>query len=184
MSTLRVPGLRHHVHVDDEPASTGPARIVRAVPRLFIMAAAFVGMLVADGVLFWVFLVILTAAVVSVLPLVSSTRQRVDKGRGSQPKLVFPPPGGAGPSALGGDRCVLLEVVGPKKIQVVKVVREINGMRLAEAKALVDNAPSVVAVGLSDHDARRVQAMLLAAGATARVDQALQPPRDLGGGIT
>jgi len=53
--------------------------------------------------------------------------------------------------------------------RVIKVVREITRFGLADAKRLVDRAPTVVSTGLSDHDARRVQAMLQAAGATARV---------------
>lgn len=81
--------------------------------RLFIIAAAFVGLLVADGALFWVFLVILTAAVVSALPVASPARQRADKGLASPPRPLLPPPGAAVPTVQSGDRGILLEVVGP-----------------------------------------------------------------------
>ena len=62
---------------------------------------------------------------------------------------------------------VILESVGDKKIQVIKVVREIvSGLGLKEAKDLVEAAPKAVLEGASKDDAEAAKAKLEEAGAT------------------
>ncbi len=61
---------------------------------------------------------------------------------------------------------VVLEDFGAKKIQVIKVVREITGLGLKEAKALVDEAPSKVKEELDKSEAEEIQKQLEEAGAT------------------
>ena len=64
---------------------------------------------------------------------------------------------------------VILKVVGGQKIQVIKAVREITGLGLKEAKALVDEAPKPVKEGASKEDAEEVKAKLVAAGAEVEI---------------
>ncbi|MFO7949869.1 MAG: 50S ribosomal protein L7/L12 [Candidatus Fermentibacteraceae bacterium] len=64
---------------------------------------------------------------------------------------------------------VVLEDFGAKKIQVIKVVREITGLGLKEAKALVDEAPSKVKEELDKSEAEEIQKQLEEAGATVKL---------------
>lgn len=61
---------------------------------------------------------------------------------------------------------VELTTVGSEKIKVIKVVREITGLGLKEAKEVVDNAPRVVKEGASKEDADAIKAKLEEVGAT------------------
>jgi large subunit ribosomal protein L7/L12 len=74
---------------------------------------------------------------------------------------------------VGGDAAeekdefdVVLEGVGDKKIQVIKVVRELTALGLKEAKDLVDGAPSAVKEAVSKADAEQMKAKLEEVGAT------------------
>jgi len=64
---------------------------------------------------------------------------------------------------------VTLKDAGAKKIQVIKVVRELTGLGLKEAKDLVDGAPQVVKAGVSKDEAAAVKAKLEEQGATVEV---------------
>ena len=64
---------------------------------------------------------------------------------------------------------VILTGAGEKKINVIKVVREITGLGLKEAKDLVDGAPKPVKEGVSKEDADAVAAKLTEAGAKVEV---------------
>jgi large subunit ribosomal protein L7/L12 len=64
---------------------------------------------------------------------------------------------------------VSLKEAGAKKIQVIKVVREITGLGLKEAKDLVDGAPSVVKAGVSKDEAAQIRAKLEEQGAGVEV---------------
>jgi large subunit ribosomal protein L7/L12 len=64
---------------------------------------------------------------------------------------------------------VVLEAAGDKKIQVIKVVRQITGLGLKEAKDLVDSAPSNVKEGVQKDEADKVKADLEEAGASVSV---------------
>jgi large subunit ribosomal protein L7/L12 len=64
---------------------------------------------------------------------------------------------------------VLLKDAGGKKIQVIKVVREITGLGLKEAKDLVDGAPQVVKAGVSKDESAQLKAKLEEQGATVEV---------------
>lgn len=61
---------------------------------------------------------------------------------------------------------VILKAAGDRKINVIKVVREITGLGLKEAKDLVDTAPKPVKSGVSAAEAERVKAQLEAQGAS------------------
>ena len=61
---------------------------------------------------------------------------------------------------------VILEAAGDKKIQVIKVVRELTSLGLGEAKAVVDGAPKPVLEGANKETADKAKAALEEAGAT------------------
>ena len=64
---------------------------------------------------------------------------------------------------------VVLKDAGAGKINVIKAVREITGLGLKEAKALVDGAPAPVKEGVSKADAEDIKGKLEAAGATVEL---------------
>jgi len=64
---------------------------------------------------------------------------------------------------------VILSAVGGNKIQVIKVVRELTGLGLKEAKDLVDGAPKPVKEGVPKDEAQKIKAKLEEQGATVDV---------------
>lgn len=64
---------------------------------------------------------------------------------------------------------VVLDSFGAKKIQVIKVVREVTSLGLKEAKALVDGVPNTVKEAVSRDEAEQVKAKLEQVGATVTV---------------
>ena len=64
---------------------------------------------------------------------------------------------------------VSLEEVGANKIAVIKVVRELTGLGLSEAKAVVDGAPSIVKENVAKETAEEMAAKLKEAGATVKL---------------
>ena len=79
-------------------------------------------------------------------------------------------PGAAAPAEEEKDEFdVILSAVGDKKIQVIKAVRAITSLGLAEAKALVDGAPKPVLEKAKKEDAEKAKAQLEEAGATAEL---------------
>ncbi len=90
-------------------------------------------------------------------------------------------PVGAAPAAGGGGATaapaveeqtefdVVLKEAGAKKIQVIKVVRELTGLGLKEAKDLVDGAPQTVKTGVGKDEAAAVKAKLEEQGAVVEV---------------
>lgn len=64
---------------------------------------------------------------------------------------------------------VILASAGDKKIQVIKVVRELTGLGLKEAKDLVDGAPQPVKTSVSKEEANSIKAKLEEQGATVEV---------------
>ena len=64
---------------------------------------------------------------------------------------------------------VILSAAGEKKIQVIKVVRELTALGLKEAKDLVDGAPKPVKTGISKEEAESIKAKLEEQGATVEI---------------
>jgi large subunit ribosomal protein L7/L12 len=81
--------------------------------------------------------------------------------------------GGAGGGAVAAEEKtafdVILKAAGPNKLQVVKVVKELTGLGLKEAKDLVDGAPKPVKEGTTKEDAESIKAKLDEAGAEVEV---------------
>jgi large subunit ribosomal protein L7/L12 len=84
--------------------------------------------------------------------------------------------GGGAPAAGGGAAAeektefdVILESIGDKKINVIKVVRAHTGLGLKEAKDLVDTAPKPVKEGVSKEEAEKLKKEFEEAGATVQI---------------
>jgi len=81
-------------------------------------------------------------------------------------------PAGGAPAAAVEEQTeftVMLTGAGEKKIQVIKVVREITGLGLKEAKDLVDGAPKAVKEGVTKEEAAQIRAKLEEQGAGVEV---------------
>ena len=90
------------------------------------------------------------------------------------PMVAMAPAGGAAPAGAAATEeqtefDAVLAAVGDKKIQVIKVVRELTGLGLKEAKDLVDGAPKAVKEEVSKQEAEAIKAKLTEVGATVEV---------------
>jgi len=83
-----------------------------------------------------------------------------------------PVAGGAAAEAAAEEKTefeVILKDVGPEKIKVIKVVREVTGLGLKEAKDLVDGAPKTLKENVSKEDAAALEAKFKEVGATLEI---------------
>ena len=83
-----------------------------------------------------------------------------------------PAAGGAAPAAAAEEKTdfdVILAEAGQEKVKVIKVVKDITGLGLKDAKAVVDGAPKAVKEGASKEEAEEIKAKLEEAGATVEV---------------
>ncbi len=91
----------------------------------------------------------------------------------SAASMAAPAAGGGGAAAAVVEEktefTVMLNEVGANKVSVIKVVREITGLGLKEAKDLVDGAPKPVKEGVSKDEAKDIETKLKAAGAEVEV---------------
>ena len=89
------------------------------------------------------------------------------------PMMAMPMGGMAGAGAAVAEEktefAVVLTGAGDKKIQVIKVVRELTGLGLKEAKDLVDGAPKTLKEGVSKEDAAKMKASLEEQGASVEI---------------
>lgn len=89
------------------------------------------------------------------------------------PAAVVAAPGAAAGAAEEAEEqtefTVELKEVGAEKIKVIKVVRDVTGLGLKEAKELVDGAPKPVKEGVSKEDATAIEAKFKEVGATCAV---------------
>lgn len=88
---------------------------------------------------------------------------------GGMMMMAAAPGAGAAAAEEKTEFTVELASAGDKKIQVIKVVREVTGLGLKEAKDLVDGAPKVVKEGVSKADADALKAKLEAEGAQVNI---------------
>jgi len=85
---------------------------------------------------------------------------------------VAAPAAGAAPAAEAQEKTeftIVLKEVGPNKIPVIKVTREVTGLGLSEAKALVDAAPSTIKENVPAAEAKDFEAKFKEAGATVEL---------------
>ena len=106
--------------------------------------------------------------------LVEAFKTKFNVTISAAPVGAAPASGGAGAGAAAAaeeqtEFAVTLKEAGAKKIQVIKVVRELTGLGLKEAKDLVDGAPSVVKAGVTKDEAAAMKAKLEEQGAAVEV---------------
>ena len=85
------------------------------------------------------------------------------------PVMVAGPAAGAAAAEEKSEFDVVLTGFGDKKLGVIKVIREITGLGLKEAKDLVEGCPKNVKEGISKEDAEKLKEQLVAAGATVEI---------------
>ncbi len=83
--------------------------------------------------------------------------------------VAAPAAGGAAAAEEKTEFDVILANAGAEKIKVIKAVREVTGLGLAEAKALVDGAPKTIKEAAAKDDAEAIKAKLEEAGATVEL---------------
>jgi large subunit ribosomal protein L7/L12 len=95
----------------------------------------------------------------------------IEPATGGAVMVAGPAAGAAGEAEDEGPttKNVILVSAGAAKIQVIKVVREITGLGLKEAKAMVDGAPAPVKEGCALEEADKLKAQLEEAGATVEL---------------
>ncbi|HKZ21586.1 MAG TPA: 50S ribosomal protein L7/L12 [candidate division Zixibacteria bacterium] len=114
-------------------------------------------------------------ASMSVLELSELSKTLQDKFgvQAAMPMAAAAPAGGGKGAAVvveeKTDFTVMLQSAGDKKIQVIKVVRELTGLGLKEAKDLVDGAPKPIKEGIPRDEAESLKAKLVEAGATVEI---------------
>ena len=109
--------------------------------------------------------------VLSVLELAELVHALEDEFGVSAAAAVAAPAAGAAAAAVEEktEFDVVLAEVGAEKIKVIKVVREITGLGLKEAKELVDNAPKTIKEAISKDDAEALKKQLEEAGAKVEI---------------
>jgi len=113
-------------------------------------------------------------SVLELSELVEAFKSKFNVTISAAPVGAAPAAGGAGAGAAPAaeeqtEFAVTLKEAGAKKIQVIKVVRELTGLGLKEAKDLVDGAPSVVKAGVTKDEAAAMRAKLEEQGAAVEV---------------
>jgi large subunit ribosomal protein L7/L12 len=113
-------------------------------------------------------------SVLELSELVEAFKTKFNVTISAAPVGAAPAAGGAGAGAAPAaeeqtEFALTLKEAGAKKIQVIKVVRELTGLGLKEAKDLVDGAPSVVKSGVTKDEAAAMKAKLEEQGATVEV---------------
>ena len=86
--------------------------------------------------------------------------------------MAAPAAGGAAPAAAAEEKTefdVVMTSFGSEKIKVIKEVRSITGLGLAEAKALVEGVPAKIKEGVSKEDAEALKEQLTAVGAEIEI---------------
>ena len=113
-------------------------------------------------------------SVLELSELVEAFKSKFNVTISAAPVGAAPAAGGAGaaPAAAAEEQTeftVNLKEAGAKKIQVIKVVRELTGLGLKEAKDMVDGAPQTVKGGASKDEAATIKAKLEAEGAVVEI---------------
>lgn len=113
----------------------------------------------------------------NVLELVSLTKTLQEKwgvsaapvAAAAAPVAAATAPEAAAPVEEKTEFDAILTEVGPNKINVIKVVRELTGLGLKEAKAVVDEAPKAIKEAVSKDEAEKIAAKMAEAGAKVQI---------------
>ena len=104
-------------------------------------------------------------SVLELSELVTAVEEEFGVSAAAAVAVAAPAAGGAAAAEEKTEFDVVLADVGANKIKVIKVVRELTGLGLGEAKALVDGAPKAVKEGISKDEAEAAKAKLEEVGA-------------------
>ncbi len=101
-----------------------------------------------------------TLTVLELSELVKAVEEEFGVSAAAAVAVAAPAAGGAAAAEEKTEFDVVLKEAGPEKIKVIKVVREITGLGLAEAKAIVDGAPKTLKEAVAKEEAEEIKAKL------------------------
>ncbi|MBR2040562.1 MAG: 50S ribosomal protein L7/L12 [Clostridia bacterium] len=110
-----------------------------------------------------------TLTVLELSELVKAVEEEFGVSAAAAVAVAAPAAGGAAAAEEKTEFDVILKEAGAEKIKVIKAVREITGLGLAEAKALVDGAPKTLKEAASKEEAEEIKAKLAEVGATVEL---------------
>ena len=107
-----------------------------------------------------------TLTVLELSELVKAVEEEFGVSAAAAVAVAAPAAGGAAAAEEKTEFDVVLKEVGAEKIKVIKVVREVTGLGLAEAKAIVDGAPKTIKEAAAKEEAEVIKAKFAEVGAT------------------
>ncbi len=110
-----------------------------------------------------------TLTVLELSELVKAVEEEFGVSAAAAVAVAAPAAGGAAAAEEKTEFDVVLKEAGAEKIKVIKAVREITGLGLAEAKALVDGAPKTLKEAVAKEEAEEIKAKLSEVGATVEL---------------
>ena len=110
-----------------------------------------------------------TLTVLELSELVKAVEEEFGVSAAAAVAVAAPAAGGAAAAEEKTEFDVVLAAAGAEKIKVIKVVREITGLGLGEAKAVVDGAPKTLKEAVSKEEAEEIKAKLTEVGATVEL---------------
>ncbi|MBO5321957.1 MAG: 50S ribosomal protein L7/L12 [Clostridia bacterium] len=110
-----------------------------------------------------------TLTVLELSELVKAVEEEFGVSAAAAVAVAAPAAGGAAAAEEKTEFDVILKEAGAEKIKVIKAVREITGLGLAEAKALVDGAPKTLKEAVAKEEAEEIKAKLSEVGATVEL---------------
>ena len=110
-----------------------------------------------------------TLTVLELSELVKAVEEEFGVSAAAAVAVAAPAAGGAAAAEEKTEFNVVLKEAGAEKIKVIKAVREITGLGLAEAKAIVDGAPKTLKEAVPKEEAEAMKAKLAEVGATAEL---------------
>ena len=110
-----------------------------------------------------------TLTVIELSELVKAVEEEFGESAAAAVAVAAPAAGGAAAAEEKTEFDVVLKEAGAEKIKVIKAVREITGLGLAEAKAIVDGAPKTLKEAVAKEEAEAMKAKLSEVGATVEL---------------
>lgn len=110
-----------------------------------------------------------TLTVLELSELVKAIEEEFGVSAAAAVAVAAPAAGAAAAAEEKTEFDVVLKEVGAEKIKVIKVVREVTGLGLAEAKAIVDGAPKTLKEAAAKEEAEEIKAKLAEVGATVEL---------------
>ena len=110
-----------------------------------------------------------TLTVLELSELVKAVEEEFGVSAAAAVAVAAPAAGGAAAAEEKTEFDVVLKEVGAEKIKVIKVVREVTGLGLAEAKAIVDGAPKTIKEAAAKEEAEEIKAKFAEVGATVEL---------------